>query len=116
SLLIVTMDEGHNGSPNRIATIFAGATAQVGEYAGHINHYTVLRTLEAMFGLAPLDLATNEATILNAWTTQDSPPQIQLASPTAGKIFTLPATITLNANVEAQEGNITKVEFFAGNT
>jgi acid phosphatase len=66
SLLIVTFDENDHGpagltdpaSPdwrkrNRIVTIFAGARIKAGEYAEGkgITHVSVLRTLEAMYGL-----------------------------------------------------------------
>jgi phosphatidylinositol-3-phosphatase len=68
SLLIVTFDEGSHGykymqltdprsdNPvirNRIATIFAGARIKPGRYAegNGINHVSILRTIEAMYGL-----------------------------------------------------------------
>ncbi len=69
SLLILTFDEdndmsriigltdpGDTANPdrrNRIATIFAGAHIKPGNYAENrgINHVTILRTLEAMYGL-----------------------------------------------------------------
>lgn len=57
SLLIVTWDEDNSASGNHIATIFYGAQVVPGQYGGTITHYTVLRTLEDMFGL-PHDAAT----------------------------------------------------------
>lgn len=58
SLLIVTFDEDdHAGGGNHVATIFAGAHVLVGSYPQAITHFTVLRTIEAMYGLAPLGKA-----------------------------------------------------------
>jgi hypothetical protein len=68
SLLIVTFDESNFGykSPgpsdplsdshvvrNRIATVFAGARVKPGEYpeGAGINHVSILRTIETMYGL-----------------------------------------------------------------
>jgi phosphatidylinositol-3-phosphatase len=68
SLLIVTFDESGNGDQymhltdprsnnpvirNRVATIFAGARIKPGRYpeGAGINHVSILRTIEAMYGL-----------------------------------------------------------------
>jgi hypothetical protein len=66
SLLIVTFDESNHGVPqatdprsndpvvkNRIATVFAGAGVKPGAYPEGvgINHVSILRTIEAMYGL-----------------------------------------------------------------
>lgn len=80
SLLIVTFDEDATDTPtNQIATIFAGALVKPGNYpetninppdarppdglitptGTAMNHYNVLRTIEEMFGLAPLGGSTN---------------------------------------------------------
>jgi len=57
SLLILTFDEDDydpkNG--NRIPTIFYGAKLKPGKYTAPINHYTVLHTLESMYGLPSAD-------------------------------------------------------------
>ena len=67
SLLILTFDENDDGTAgltdpaasvavkrNRIATIFAGAHVKPGDYAEGkgVTHVNLLRTLEAMYGLA----------------------------------------------------------------
>jgi phosphatidylinositol-3-phosphatase len=69
SLLIVTFDENNNTSnfsgltdpastdrvvKNRIATVFAGARVKAGTYpeGNGITHVNILRTIEAMYGLA----------------------------------------------------------------
>lgn len=67
SLLIVTWDEDDNRSGNRITTIFAGASVKPGSYSEPINHYRVLRTLEAAYGLAPLGHAAETEPITDVW-------------------------------------------------
>ena len=54
SLLIVTWDENDGSAGNQVATIFAGAHLRPGSYSEKITHYTVLRTIEAAYGLTPL--------------------------------------------------------------
>jgi acid phosphatase len=51
SLLIVTWDEDDFTAANHIATIFDGAHVIPGQYGETINHYNVLRTIEAANGL-----------------------------------------------------------------
>jgi hypothetical protein len=72
SLLIVTWDEedtsnGVEANPNQIATFFVGQHVQVGTNAVNINHYTVLRTLEDMYGLTPANNAAGEQAITGIW-------------------------------------------------
>jgi phosphatidylinositol-3-phosphatase len=66
SLLIVTFDEDDFTTGNRIATIFYGATVKPGKYGERINHYSVLHTLEAMYGLPVAD-STGAAEIKDVW-------------------------------------------------
>jgi hypothetical protein len=56
TLLVITFDESGSRSPdNHIATWFLGDTVQKGaEVTWPTNHYNVLATIEANFGLAPL--------------------------------------------------------------
>ncbi|RMI31424.1 alkaline phosphatase family protein [Nocardia stercoris] len=51
SLLIVTFDEDDISAANQIPTIFYGAGVTTGNYPERINHFSVLRTLEDMYGL-----------------------------------------------------------------
>jgi acid phosphatase len=51
SLLITTWDEDDFTASNHIATIFDGAFIKPGQYSETINHYNVLRTIEAAYGL-----------------------------------------------------------------
>jgi acid phosphatase len=51
SLLIVTWDEDGGSGDNRVATIFVGPMVKPGVSGQYINHYSILRTLEEMYGL-----------------------------------------------------------------
>ncbi|GIH21416.1 alkaline phosphatase family protein [Rugosimonospora africana] len=57
SLLIVTFDEDDSAGPNLIPTIITGQGVAAARANDRIDHYTVLRTIEACFGLAPLGVA-----------------------------------------------------------
>jgi hypothetical protein len=67
SLFILTFDEGDDQSGNRIATIFTGKMVLAGEYADTINHYTILRTIEDMYGLPYACNASAVNPISNCW-------------------------------------------------
>lgn len=70
SLLIVTWDEddGTIGNNNRIATIFYGPHVKPGATSPTtITHYDLLRTLEDLFGLAPLGQAAVALPIADVW-------------------------------------------------
>ncbi len=67
SLLIVQGDEDDGSSGNHIATIFVGPMVKPGKYSETINHYNVLRTLEAMYGLGFLGKAGGVKTITDVW-------------------------------------------------
>ncbi len=45
-----------------------------------------------------------------------TPPTVSLTSPLAGSTFSVPATITINANAADTDGTIAKVEFYRGTT
>jgi hypothetical protein len=88
SLLLVTFDEDASNTPtNHITTIFAGALIQPGNYpetninppdvrppdgmitptGTAMNHYNLLRTIEEMFGLAPIGGSTNTPPIADVF-------------------------------------------------
>ncbi|MEV7414940.1 alkaline phosphatase family protein [Streptomyces sp. NPDC089919] len=50
SLLVVTWDEDNYLGSNQIATVFHGADVKQGTYATAYNHYSLLRTLEDLYG------------------------------------------------------------------
>lgn len=67
SLLVVTFDEDDTSHDNHIATIFVGAHVKPGSYPEKIDHYAVLRTIEAAYGLAPLGSAATVQPITDVW-------------------------------------------------
>jgi phosphatidylinositol-3-phosphatase len=67
SLLIVDFDENDYGPGNHIPTIFYGGTVEPGRYGQPITHYSVLRTIENLYGLRPLAHAAQAAPITNVW-------------------------------------------------
>ncbi|MFL6053225.1 MAG: alkaline phosphatase family protein [Actinoallomurus sp.] len=50
SLLVLTWDEDDYSGSNQITTIMVGQPVKPGSYSEHIDHYTVLRTLEDIYG------------------------------------------------------------------
>ncbi|MFC5994088.1 alkaline phosphatase family protein [Pseudonocardia hispaniensis] len=69
SLLVVTFDEAESpGGDNRIVTVFAGPMVAPGQYAERVDHYRLLRTLQAMYGLAPLGHSADTDPITDVWT------------------------------------------------
>jgi len=67
SLLIVTWDEDDKSSGNQIPTIFVGPMVKAGNYSENVNHYNVLRTLEAMHRLPYANESANVAAITDVW-------------------------------------------------
>ena len=67
SLLVVTWDEDDSSGGNRIPTLFVGPMVRPGTYAEHIDHYSVLRTLTALYGSAPPGLAATRPPIRDVW-------------------------------------------------
>ncbi|HLI22424.1 MAG TPA: alkaline phosphatase family protein [Stellaceae bacterium] len=73
SLLIVTFDEDDDGPLNRIPTIFVGNQVARGLYAQRIDHYSVLHTILAMYGLPPLAKSADAPPITGIWQLGDKP-------------------------------------------
>jgi hypothetical protein len=67
SLLIVTFDEDNFLALNRIYTSFVGAHVKPGLYSEQINHYTVLRTIEAAYGLPGINNAAALSPIVDVF-------------------------------------------------
>jgi len=62
SLLVITYDESESGS-DRVVTILAGSGVKSGFQSGTAyNHYSLLRTIEFLWGLAPLAAGDERAT------------------------------------------------------
>ena len=75
SLLILTFDEdGTNTSTNQIATLFVGPMVAPGDYAEHIDHYGVLRTLEDLYGVPLTGNAAGASAIADVWQNVPLPP------------------------------------------
>jgi phosphatidylinositol-3-phosphatase len=68
SLLIVTFDEDSGTAANRIPTVFVGPMVRPGDVGGRVDHYSILRTIEDMYQLAPLGGAASTAPIGGIWT------------------------------------------------
>jgi hypothetical protein len=67
SLFILTFDEDDYGGDNQIPTIFVGQMVQPGYYSETINHYSVLRTLEDMYGLPHAGHSADVHPIRDVW-------------------------------------------------
>lgn len=67
SLLIVTWDEDDGSTSNQIPTLFVGPMVKAGQYSENINHYNVLRTLEAIYSLPFANNSASVSTITDVW-------------------------------------------------
>jgi hypothetical protein len=67
SLLVLTWDEDDYSQSNQIPTLFSGALVIPGSYPEEIDHYTVLTTLEAIYGLTPIAGAATRSAITGVW-------------------------------------------------
>ena len=67
SLLIVTWDEDNGSMGNQIPTIFYGAGVKTGQFAEHVDHFRVLRTMEDMYGLPYAGAAASSTPITDVW-------------------------------------------------
>jgi acid phosphatase len=66
-LLILTWDENDGSPGNQIPTIFVGEMVKPGKYRAQINHYSVLATIEAAYGLRRIGRAAHAAPITGVW-------------------------------------------------
>lgn len=67
SLLIVTWDEDNDLHHNHIPTLVVGGGVKPGRYTRQINHYSVLRTIEAMYHLPLLGKSAKAVPISTIW-------------------------------------------------
>jgi len=67
-LLIVTFDEDDDSERNQISTVLYGADVRPGTYSEPINHYSVLSTVEQIYGLPKTGLAATTPPIASIWT------------------------------------------------
>jgi hypothetical protein len=98
SLLILTFDRNVNPfSSNQITTIFLGPMVKGGTYSNIINHYSILRILEEMYGCLLCGESANVNLIDYIWKTtcdNKNKPLVDLGSDTT---FCVNDTIILNA-------------------
>jgi hypothetical protein len=66
TLVILTWDEGYDAR-NTIPTLFVGPMVRPGRYGKRIDHYDVLRTIEAMYSLAPTGVAASRSALSGCW-------------------------------------------------
>jgi hypothetical protein len=66
-LLILTFDEDDTSERNQISTILYGADIRPGTYGEPINHYSVLSTVEQLYGLPKTGLAATTPPIASIW-------------------------------------------------
>jgi phosphatidylinositol-3-phosphatase len=57
SILILTFDEDNKTDHNHIPTVVLGPSVRPANHTERIDHYSLLRTIEDWYGLAPLGLA-----------------------------------------------------------
>jgi acid phosphatase len=69
SLLVVTFDESEDkdDATNHIATVAVGEHVVPGAVSGRTDHYRVLRTIEDLYGLAPLGRSADTTAIPALW-------------------------------------------------
>jgi phospholipase C len=67
SLFVLTYDEDDMHHGNHIVTIMTGAMIKGGTYAEQINHLSLLRTVENMYGLSYTGYALKAKTIRECW-------------------------------------------------
>lgn len=67
SLLILTWDEDDHSAANHIPGVLAGAHVRNIHYRSRVDHYTILRTIEAAYGLRPIGGAANRNPISAVW-------------------------------------------------
>ena len=114
SLFILTFDEGEFSPNNQIATIFAGQMVIPGQYSKQIDHFSVLRTIEDMYGLRYACNASTATPITGIWTFPAAVPSDK--SSTAENIFTAvpnPSGGDLVIHVAASaDGGLRRLEIF----
>lgn len=67
SLLVLTWDEDDRSAGNHIPGLLVGDHVRQLRYSGHVDHYRMLRTLEAAFGLPPLGTAADRTPLTAIW-------------------------------------------------
>jgi hypothetical protein len=86
SMLVMTFDESETKTPgNPIPTIFAGPMVKAGDVSARVDHYSMLRTLEDMYGLKALGKSADAEPITGIWRTPTAAPKTPAATPRAAQ-------------------------------
>ena len=73
SLLVVTFDEDDFTASNHIPTVFYGANVKPGSVDGtDTDHYRILATLQAMYGLPALGEAAKRTPVTSIWVAKEA--------------------------------------------
>lgn len=67
SLLMVTWDEDDNGASNHIPTLVVGANVHPGRTTEPLDHFRLLRTLEAFYALPPVGTSAQRTPVTDIW-------------------------------------------------
>ena len=67
AVVVVTFDEDDGSTDNHIPTFLVGAGVRAGASDQRVDHYTVLRTIEDMYGLPPLGAAAQRVPLTDIW-------------------------------------------------
>lgn len=67
SLLIITFDDDDGRSGNRIFTLMYGAHIEPNTYSERIDHFAILRTIEAPEGISALGFSRERTPITDVW-------------------------------------------------
>jgi hypothetical protein len=106
SLLILTFDEDDEKSNNHILTFFYGPMVKGGAYSERIDHYSVLRMLEDIYGLGHCGNSANAAPVDYVWTNTPAGIEDHNRQDAQFKIFPSPAhdkvTVQVNSSVMSQ--------------
>ena len=72
SLFILTFDEDNDSTLNHITTIFSGPMILSGQYSTMLNHYSLLHTIEQIYGLPFIGDSLNYAPVSSCWKNPNS--------------------------------------------
>jgi len=103
SLFILTFDENDNSVSNQVLTILTGQKIVPGIFSTRINHYSLLHTIEEMYGLPFIGDSVNNPPINLSWKTnlQDNTLTNDLIYPIpARQFFYIEQSGLMDANAE----------------
>jgi hypothetical protein len=93
SLLVVTFDENDLSPGNFIPTFFVGPMVKPGSYNQPVDHFSVLRTLEDLYGLPHAGQSANAIPITSIW--QD---QLQFSAAAFGGVTDSGGSVDITVN------------------